>query len=362
MKSAPDRDMNDSGPVGAMMTRRRVMSAGTGLLAVPVLLAASGAAEAIAQQSAPPPTPGQAAAQGQPVAPNAAPAPVPNYPKPPFPSQHQEAPGLALKMQPKPDHGEGTYKGSGKLSGRKALVTGGDSGIGRAAAIAFAREGADVAINYLPVEAPDAKEVVELIRAAGRKAFALPGDIRDENFCKKLVNDAAGALGGLDLLVNNAAQQVYRETLQEVTTEQFDSTFKTNVYAMFWITKAALAHLKPGSAIICTTSIQAYDPSPGIIDYAMTKAAVANFVKSLSKQLVPKGIRVNGVAPGPIWTPLQPSGGQSPDKLVKFGEDTPFGRPGQPAELAATFVLLASNDASFVSGEIHGVTGGHPTA
>ena len=200
------------------------------------------------------------------------------------------------------------------------------------------------------------------LRAAGRKAVPLPGDIRDEAFCQKLVADAVAGLGGLDILVNNAGQQVYRESILEITTEQMESTFRTNVFAMVWITKAALPHLQPGSAIICTASINAYDPSPGILDYAMTKAADAIFVKGLSKQLIPKGIRVNGVAPGPVWTPLQPSGGQSPEKLQQFGADTPFKRPGQPAELAATYVLLASRDSSFVSGEIHGVTGGHPTA
>ena len=263
-------------------------------------------------------------------------------------------------MDPRPDHGETSYRGSGKLVGRKALITGGDSGIGRAAAIAFAREGADVAIGYLPVEEPDAKEVIDLIHAEGRKAVALPGDIRDESFCQKLVSAAVDGLGGLDILVSNAAMQVYKESIFDITTDQFDATFRTNVYAMFWITKAALPHLKPGSTIICTTSINAYDPSPGILDYAMTKGAIAIFVKALSKQLIPKGIRVNGVAPGPIWTPLQPSGGQSQEKLVEFGGNTPFGRPGQPAELAATYVLLASSGSSDVSGEIHGVTGGNP--
>ena len=247
------------------------------------------------------------------------------------------------------------------LAGRR-LITGGDSGIGRAAAIAFAREGADVAVGYLPVEEPDAQEVVELIKAEGRKAIALPGDIRDENFCKRLVADAVSGMGGLDILVNNAAKQVYVESLADISTEQFDATFRTNVYSMFWITKAALPHLQPGSSIICTTSINAYDPSPGILDYAMTKGAIAIFIKGLSKQLLPKGIRVNGVAPGPIWTPLQPSGGQSPEKLEQFGANVPMGRPGQPAELAATYVFLASQQASYVSGEIYGITGGHPTA
>jgi len=288
--------------------------------------------------------------------------PLTMYARPPFAKQLQEAPGLASKMVPIPDHGELSYRGSGKLVGRRALITGGDSGIGRAAAIAFAREGADVAINYLPFEQSDADEVLKLISAEGRKAVALPGDIRDETFCRRMVAEAAKALGGLDILVNNAGQQVYKESLEEISTEQLESIFRTNVFAMVWITQAALEHLKPGSSIICTTSIQAYDPSPGILDYAMTKAANAIFVKGLSKQLLPKGIRVNGVAPGPIWTPLQSSGGVSQDKLVTFGDSTPFGRPGQPSELAATFVLLASQASSYVSGEIQGVTGGHPTA
>jgi NAD(P)-dependent dehydrogenase (short-subunit alcohol dehydrogenase family) len=338
---------------GTGMSRREMVAAGTGLLATPFLSSmargASGAQEA--QQSGG----GAQPADDKPPLSN----PLDEYPKPPFKRQHQDPPGLASKMEPRPDHGEKSYKGSGKLAGRKALITGGDSGIGRAAAIAFAREGADVAFGYLPVEEPDAAEVVELIRAEGRKAVPLPGDIRDEAFCKKMVADAVSQLGGLDILVNNAAKQAYQESILDITTE---ATFRTNVYGMFWITKAALAHLKPGSTIICTTSINAYDPSPGILDYAMTKGAIAIFVKGLSKQLVPKGIRVNGVAPGPIWTPLQPSGGQSPEKLEQFGADTPFKRPGQPAELAATYVLLASNDSSYVSGEIHGVTGGNPTA
>lgn len=340
------------------LSRRQVVASGTGILAAPLLLGLAGTANAQPASSQPGVSrDASASIPSQPIR-----DPREGYPKPPFRQQHQEPPGLASQMEPRPDHGETSYRGSGRLAGRKALITGGDSGIGRAAAIAFAREGADVAIGYLPVEEPDATEVVELIRAEGRKAVALPGDIRDEAFCQRLVADAVEQLGGLDILVNNAGQQVYRESLAEVSTEQMESTFRTNVFAMVWITKAALPHLKPGSSIICTTSIQAYDPSPGIIDYAMTKAANAIFVKGLSKQLIPKGIRVNGVAPGPIWTPLQPSGGQSPDKLVKFGSDSPFGRPGQPAELAATYVLLASNETSYVSGEIHGVTGGHPTA
>jgi NAD(P)-dependent dehydrogenase (short-subunit alcohol dehydrogenase family) len=284
--------------------------------------------------------------------------PLTKYPRPPFERQEQDFPGLASKMIPPPDHGEKSYKGSGKLKNRKALVTGGDSGIGRAAVIAFAREGADVAINYLPAEESDAKEVIELIQAAGRKAVALPGDIRDEKFCQKLVADAVAQLGGLDLVVNNAAKQKSQDSLQDLTTEQFDATFKTNVYAMFWITKAALPHLKPGAAIINTASIQAYDPSPQLVDYAQTKACTVSFTKSMAKQLAEKGIRVNAVAPGPFWTPLQPSGGQPPEALEKFGESSPLGRPGQPAELAATYVLLASAESTYITGEVFGNVGG----
>jgi hypothetical protein len=261
-------------------------------------------------------------------------------------------------MIPPPDHGEESYKGSGRLAGRKALITGGDSGIGRASAIAFAREGADVAIGYLPAEESDAREVIELIRAADRKAVALPGDIRDEAFCRKLVADAVAGLGGLDILVNNAGKQVYQPNIAELTTEQFDATFKTNVYAMFWITKAALPHMPAGSAIINTASIQAYDPSAALLDYAQTKACIVNFSKGLAKQLAAKGIRVNAVAPGPFWTPLQPSGGQPQEAIEKFGAKSPMGRPGQPAEIAPTYVLLASSEASYVTGEVFGNVGG----
>jgi NAD(P)-dependent dehydrogenase (short-subunit alcohol dehydrogenase family) len=286
--------------------------------------------------------------------------PKTKYPRPPFPMQTQEFPGLAAKMTPRPDHGEHSYVGSGRLAGRKALITGGDSGIGRAAAIAYAREGADVAINYLPVEEPDAKEVVELIRAAGRKAVSLPGDIRDEAFCRQLVEQAVAALGGLDILVNNAGKQVAKPSILDITTEQFDATYKTNVYAMFWITRAAIPHMPPGSTIINTGSEQAFDPSSDIIDYASTKAAIVNFSKGLAKQLVDKGIRVNAVAPGPFWTPLQPSGGQQAEKLPQFGSQAPMGRPGQPAEIAPLYVTLASEEASYTTGNVHGATGGNP--
>lgn len=284
--------------------------------------------------------------------------PTAKYPKPPFRSQSQPWPGLAGKMDPRPDHGETSYKGSGRLQGRKALITGGDSGMGRAAAIAYAREGADVAISYHPDEEPDAREVIELIRKEGRIAVALPGDIRDEALCTHIVAEAVRELGGLDILVNNAARQQQRQSILDITSEDFDATMKTNIYAMFWLTKAALPHLSPGSAIIQTTSEQAYDPSANLVDYAMTKAAMMNFTKSLAKQLGPKGIRVNGVAPGPIWTPLQVSGGATQEKLQQFGGDTPLGRPGQPVELASIYVQLAASDASYATGQIYGASGG----
>lgn len=279
------------------------------------------------------------------------------YPHPPFKRQSQPWPGLASKMDPKPDHGENSYRGSGRLAGRKALITGGDSGMGRAAAIAYAREGADVAINYLPNEEPDAQEVITLIEAAGRKGLPLPGDLRDEAFCQNLVLDTLERLGGLDIVVCNAGRQQAHDSILDITTEQFDATMKTNIYAPFWIIKAALPHLKPGAVIIATTSEQAYDPTPDLYDYAQTKAATMNYVKSLAKQLGPKGIRVNGVAPGPIWTPLQVSGGASMEKLEKFGSATVFGRPGQPAELASIYVQLAAHDASFTAGAIYGASG-----
>lgn len=284
--------------------------------------------------------------------------PLTKYPKPPFEAQTQPWPGLASKMNPKPDHGEKSYKGSGRLKGRKALITGGDSGMGRGAAIAYAREGADVAINYYPTEEEDAQEVVALIKAAGQKAVAIPGDIRDEAFCKSLVEQAVKGLGGLDILVNNAGRQQSHESILDISTEQFDWTMKTNIYAPFWIIKAALPYLKPGSVIIGTTSEQAYDPSADLYDYAQTKAATMNYVKSLAKQLGPKGIRVNGVAPGPIWTPLQVSGGATMEKVQKFGGNTPLGRPGQPAELASIYVQLADNSGSYATGQVYGSSGG----
>ena len=284
--------------------------------------------------------------------------PTTKYPRPPFKKQSQPWPGLASKMDPTPDHGETSYRGSGRLAGRKALITGGDSGMGRAAAIAYAREGADVAINYFPSEEPDAAEVIALIKAEKRIGLAIPGDLRDEAFCRELVTKAVEGLGGLDIVVNNAGRQQTHASILDISTEQFDWTMKTNVYAPFWIIKAVLPHLKPGSSIIGTTSEQAYDPSPDLYDYAQTKAATMNYVKSLAKQLGPKGIRVNGVAPGPIWTPLQVSGGATMEKLEKFGGQTPLGRPGQPAELASIYVQLAAEDASYATGQVYGAAGG----
>ena len=280
------------------------------------------------------------------------------YPKPPFKSQQQPWPGLARDMDPKPDHGEKSYKGTGRLQGRKALITGGDSGMGRAAAIAYAREGADVAINYFPSEEPDAKEVIELIQQAGRKGVSIPGDLREEAFCQRLVAEAVEKLGGLDIVVCNAGRQQAKQSILDISSADFDATMKTNIYAPFWIIKAALPHLKAGSCIIGTTSEQAYDPSPDLYDYAQTKAATMNYVKSLAKQLGGRGIRVNGVAPGPIWTPLQVSGGATQQKLQHFGGQTALGRPGQPVELASIYVQLAAGDASFATGNIYGSAGG----
>nr|WP_314257109.1 SDR family oxidoreductase [uncultured Devosia sp.] len=285
------------------------------------------------------------------------------YPAPPFPKQQeQSAPGVARKMDPKPDHGEESYQGSGKLKGRKALITGGDSGIGRAAAIAYAREGADVAIGYLPSEEADAKEVIALIEAEGRKALALPGDVKDEGFCRQLVEKTVSAFGGLDILVINAARQQFREDVSQVTTEDFDATLKTNLYALHWIAQAATPHLPPGAAVITTASIQAYEPSPILLDYATTKAGIVAYTKALSKQLIEKGVRANVVAPGPFWTVLQPSGGQPDEKVENFGKDSDFGRPGQPVELAPIYVLLASQEASYINGEVFGATGGKGVA
>ena len=285
--------------------------------------------------------------------------PAGKYPAPPFERQPQTPPGLVSKMKPLPDHGEESYKGSGRLQGRKALITGGDSGIGRATAIAYAREGADVVINYLPEEQSDADEVIVLIEATGQKGFAIPGDITTSAFCQSLVKEAVEKLGGLDILVNNAGRQQAVDSVLDISDEAFDATMKTNIYAPFWIIKAALPHLPEGSSIIGTTSVQAYDPSENLFDYAQTKAATVAYIKSLAKQLGSKGIRVNGVAPGPVWTPLQTSGGQPQDAIEKFGSVTPLGRPGQPAELASIYVQLADSEASFATGQIYGSSGGN---
>ncbi|WP_239021428.1 SDR family oxidoreductase [Novacetimonas cocois] len=294
------------------------------------------------------------------AAPTAAPLvnPETRYPRPPFPRQSQPWPGLAGKMDPRPDHGEKSYRGSGRLAGRKALITGGDSGIGRAAAIAYAREGADVAIAYLPQEEPDAKEVIALIREAGRKAVAIPGDLRDEQYCKDLVAKAHAELGGLDILVSNAGRQVHQASIVDITTEQFDETFRTNIYALFFLARAAIPLMPPGSAIIATASVNAFSPSEILLDYSATKGAIVALVKSLAKQMVHKGIRVNAVAPGPFWTALQVSGGQTQDHIHQFGAETPMGRAGQPAELAPVYVLLASAEASYITGQVYAASGG----
>lgn len=286
--------------------------------------------------------------------------PVTQYPNSEnIPEQSQPEPGLDAKLIPKADHGEKTYKGLGRLKGRKALITGGDSGIGRAVAIAFAREGADVAINYLPNEISDAEDVLAEIEVTGQKAIGIPCDITEEANCQRMVETAIKELGGIDILVNNAGKQVYVENIEDLTTEQFQKTFTTNVFAMFWISKAAIPHMPEGASIINTTSIQSYQPSPGLLDYASTKGAITAFTKSLAKMLAKKGIRVNAVAPGPIWTPLQPSHGQPQEKLKEFGSNVPLGRPGQPAELAPAYVFLASQESSYVTAEVIGVTGGN---
>ena len=279
------------------------------------------------------------------------------YPQPPFKPQHQPAPGLAKTMSPEPDNGESSYVGAGKLKGRKALVTGADSGIGRAVAIAFAREGADVAIGYLPSEEADAKDVMKLLKDAGVKAVAVPGDISNEAFCQEMVEKAEKELGGLDILVNNAGYMMSHESVLDIPSADFDRVMKTNVYSLLWITKAAVPLMKPGSSVINTASVQAYEPSEGIVDYAMTKAAIVAFTKGASKQLIEKGIRVNAVAPGPFWTPIQPTG-QPVKNVVALGAKVTLGRPGQPVEIAPVYVLLASQEGSYITGEIYGVTGG----
>src|SRR5690625_3017575 len=276
-----------------------------------------------------------------------------------FPPQEQDLPGHTGKMEPTPDHGEYTYTGCGKLQDLRALITGGDSGIGRAVAIAYAREGADVAISYLPAEQADAEETAQWIREAGRKAVLIPGDLKDEATCSEVIDRAVSELGGLDILVNNAGYQMARDdSLEEFSTQRMDHTFKTNLYAMFWLTQRALEHLPRGGSIINTSSIQAFIPSPKLLDYSATKAAINNFTVNLASQVGERGIRVNAVAPGPIWTPLQPAT-QDPEHLAQFGKNTPLGRAGQPSEVAPAYVFFASpSDASYVSGTVLGVTGG----
>lgn len=287
--------------------------------------------------------------------------PTSRYPVIEPPQQNQPEPGLDAKITPRADLGEKSYRGTGRLEGRKALITGGDSGIGGAVAIAFAREGADVAINYLPEEESDAQRIRESVEEAGRTAVLLPGDLTDAAFCATLVEQAVEGLSGLDVLVNNAGRQIVSPSLEELPDEQVTTTFAVNIVAMFRITKAALAHLPAGSAIINTTSIEAYQPSPNLLDYTTTKAAINNFSKGLSQQLAPKGIRVNAVAPGPIWTPLQPTDGQDKEDLPTFGRSTPLGRAGQPTELAPAYVFLASPESSYVVGTTLHVNGGMPT-
>ncbi len=303
---------------------------------------------------------GMAAAAAPAFAQGAAPLadPQTKYTSTPFSEQRQKWPALQRDMRPVPDCGEASYRGSGRLAGRKALVTGGDSGIGRAAVIAFAREGADVAINYYPTEEPDAQDVAKLLRAEGRKVVLIPGDLTDAKFCRDLVTRANRGLGGLDIVVNNAAYQQSKASIAEITPEQFDRTMKTNVYAMFHICQAAIPLMKPGAAIINTGSVNSVDPGEELLDYATTKAAILVFTKGLAKQLGKKGIRVNMVAPGPVWTPLQVAGGQLPGKMGEFGQDTPLGRAGQPAELASLYVTLADPGSSFTTGSAFGANGG----
>ncbi len=278
--------------------------------------------------------------------------------KPPLPRQQQRPPGHTEDLNPNPDHGEHSYRGCGKLAGRAALITGADSGIGRAVAIAFAREGADVLIAYLK-EHDDAKETARWVEEAGRRAILVAGDVKDPAHCRKLVERAVTDFGKLDILVNNAAFQMTHASLEEISDEEWDHTFRTNIYSMFYLSKAAVAHMKPGSAIVNTASINSKSPSPGLLAYATTKGAIANFTAGLAQLLAEKGIRVNCVAPGPIWTPLIPST-MAPDKVEHFGENTPLGRPGQPAELAPAYVLLACDDGSYMSGAMIPVTGGRP--
>lgn len=285
--------------------------------------------------------------------------PVDQAPKPPFPDQQQSPPGLEVEMQPKPDYGLETYKGTGRLKDKVALITGGDSGIGRAVALAFAREGADVLISYLEAEEQDAQETARAVQDSGRRVATAPGDITQESQCKQLVERAIQELGHLDILVNNAAFQMTHESIQEFTSEEFEHTFRTNVFAMFYLCKAALPHMKEGGTIINTASVQAYQPDSSLLAYASTKAAIVNFTKALSQEAIQQGIRVNAVAPGPIWTPLIPST-MPAERVKQFGQQTPTQRAGQPVELAPVYVFLASQESSYITGEVIGTTGGTP--
>ncbi|MFY0406638.1 SDR family oxidoreductase [Solicola sp. PLA-1-18] len=285
----------------------------------------------------------------------------PRTPEQDQPEQSQPEPGLASQMTPRADHGEESYVGTGRLAGKRAIVTGADSGIGRAVAIAYAREGADVVLSYLPEEEPDAREVVALVEKEGRRAVTVPGDLSVEEGNTALVQKAVDELGGIDVVVSVAGKQQFVEDIADLSSEQFDATMRTNVHALFWLCKAAVPHLQPGASIITTSSQQAYTPSPGLLDYATTKAAINTFSKALAQQLAPKGVRVNVVAPGPFWTPLQVAGGQPTEALPEFGEQAPLGRVGQPGEIASAYVYLASDDASYASGSTIAVTGGTPT-
>ena len=287
--------------------------------------------------------------------------PVTRYHRGGYEPQPQDGPGLAARLSPAPDHGEDTYRGTGRLLDRKALVTGGDSGIGRAAAIAFAREGADVVLNYLPAEQQDAEDVAALIRSAGRRAVLAPGDLTDERFARSLVRTTVEELGGIDLIANVAGKQQHVEDIADLDPAQFDETMRTNLYALYWIVQEAVPHLPPGSTIVNTSSVQGYQPSPNLVDYATTKSGIIAMSQALAQQLAPKGIRVNVVAPGPVWTPLQVAGGQPDEAMPDFGRSTPLGRAGQPAELAPAFVFLSSPESSYVVGAVLDVNGGMPT-
>lgn len=280
-------------------------------------------------------------------------------PKPPHPPQQQEVPGLESEMTPAPDYGEESYQGSGKLKGKAAVITGGDSGIGRAVALAYAREGADVLISYMEQEEGDAREIARVVEAAGRKCVAVAGDIREESHCRAIIDRAVKEFGKVDVLINNAAFQMTRDSIEDISAEEFDRTLKTNLYAMFWLSKAAVPHMPEGGSIINTTSIQADSPSPELLPYAMTKAGIQNFTNGLAQMLGKRGIRVNCVAPGPIWTPLIPAT-MPPEKVENFGKNVALGRAGQPVEVAPAFVFLASDEASYVTAATIAVTGGKP--